>query len=257
MTIVGYDDLVAYTDAQGTPHKGAFIVVNSWGEDWQDRGRFYLPYDFFRDPRVKSFELSNTVEGVKVKTYEPQVVVRLEIDYTSRDDLRYAAASTSDTGVTAPRIWSPLTAFRNQGGDLPMMGSFLGSVVEFALDVSDQATGDAKLFFDVVRTFGGKKKGEGRLLALSAIDYRGDEPGEYACRDSLPAELKDGDNLFTIPLRPRFTVSASPLRYLDAAGNATGETLLVRTADGKHAKVAFSNLNEESQTITIKYEVKE
>lgn len=30
LTIAGYDDTVVYTDAQGTPHTGAFIVVNSW-----------------------------------------------------------------------------------------------------------------------------------------------------------------------------------------------------------------------------------
>lgn len=29
LTIAGYDDTVVYTDAQGTPHTGAFIVVNS------------------------------------------------------------------------------------------------------------------------------------------------------------------------------------------------------------------------------------
>ena len=32
--------------ATGTNHNGYFIVRNSWGEDWGDKGYFYLPYSF-------------------------------------------------------------------------------------------------------------------------------------------------------------------------------------------------------------------
>mmetsp|Transcript_79949 Transcript_79949/g.259072 ORF Transcript_79949/g.259072 Transcript_79949/m.259072 type:complete len:287 (-) Transcript_79949:385-1245(-) len=36
---VGYDD-----------HKKHFIVRNSWGEEWGDKGYFYMPYDYITDP---------------------------------------------------------------------------------------------------------------------------------------------------------------------------------------------------------------
>lgn len=46
MTIVGYDDTVEFVK-DGQIHKGAFIVVNSYGTWWGDEGRYYLPYYFF------------------------------------------------------------------------------------------------------------------------------------------------------------------------------------------------------------------
>jgi len=40
---VGYDD-----------SKKCFIVRNSWGEDWGDKGYFYLPYDYFTDSNLSA-----------------------------------------------------------------------------------------------------------------------------------------------------------------------------------------------------------
>ena len=258
MTIVGYDDTVSYADSVGTVHTGAFIVANSWGEGWEDRGRFYLPYDFFRDPSVMSLQLSNSVNGVSVCSYEPQVLLKVRLSYTSRDDLAFAVGTTTNLSTVAPLGQYELKAFEHQGGDLPMMGPVLGSEIELALDVTNHVgADDQKWFLNVIRTFGGKKKGEGQLLALSAIDYRSGSAVEYCCRDSLPADLQDGNNYFAIPLRPRFTVPASPLRYTDAAGNLSDETFLVRTADGQHAKVRFSTPDTQNQTITIRYETKQ
>lgn len=41
--VVGYDD-----------SKKAFIVANSWGEDWGDKGYFYLPYAYVENPDLSS-----------------------------------------------------------------------------------------------------------------------------------------------------------------------------------------------------------
>ena len=38
---VGYDD-----------KRKRFIVLNSWGENWGDKGYFYMPYDFIKDPAL-------------------------------------------------------------------------------------------------------------------------------------------------------------------------------------------------------------
>jgi C1A family cysteine protease len=38
---VGYDD-----------SKNVFIVRNSWGEEWGDKGYFYMPYDFMTNPKM-------------------------------------------------------------------------------------------------------------------------------------------------------------------------------------------------------------
>jgi len=41
--IVGYDD-----------HKQHFIVRNSWGPDWGDKGYFYMPYGIIQNPQLSS-----------------------------------------------------------------------------------------------------------------------------------------------------------------------------------------------------------
>jgi hypothetical protein len=41
--IVGYDD-----------HKQCFIVRNSWGTTWGDKGYFYMPYGFIQNPNLSS-----------------------------------------------------------------------------------------------------------------------------------------------------------------------------------------------------------
>ena len=258
MTIVGYDDTVCYTDNKGRQHEGAFIVVNSWGTWWQDRGRFYLPYDFFRCPDVPNLQLSNTVEGVTAVTCEPQVLLRLKVSYSSRDDLRYAVATTDDPSRTAPREQHFLPVFSNQGGDLPMRGPQFGDELEFALDMTARVKAtDRKYFLNVIRTLGGRKKGNGQLTALSAIDYRGSQPVEYPYRGTLPATLADGYNYFAIPLFPQFTVPASPLRYTSHDGNLSDKTFLIHTASGHHAKIRFATPDAQNQTITIRYQTKE
>ena len=116
---------------------------------------------------------------------------------------------------------------------------------------------DQKYFLNVVRTIGGKTKGEGQLLSLSAIDYRSGEAVEYVCRDTLPATLTDGYNYFGIPLSPRCRVSASPLRYTKADGTLSDETYLVRTARGQHAKIQFTPPDAHGGTLTIRYKTQE
>lgn len=49
----GYDD-----------ERRVFIVRNSWGEDWGDRGHFYMPYDFIVHPQLCfDFWVIHFVEG--------------------------------------------------------------------------------------------------------------------------------------------------------------------------------------------------
>ena len=259
VTIVGYDDLVTYTDDNGTVHNGAFIVVNTWGSYSHDNGRFYLPYDFFRDPNIPSTQLSNTVVGVKVCTYTPQVVFRVTLDYSSRDDLYFGVGTTDDPSRVNAKSYQYYNTFFQQGGDYPMQGQYLSSNIELAFDITPylptSGTGCKKYFFNVVRGFKGKKKGTGQLLKLSVIDYRGKEPIEYTCSDELPYELKDGANIFSVPIRD-YTIGVSPYRYLDATGNTTEGTFLMKTGKGNKAKIRFTNHDAENQTISIRYQVK-
>lgn len=45
VTIVGYDDTKSYKGKDGKTHKGALLVVNSWGTDWGYDGFLWIGYD--------------------------------------------------------------------------------------------------------------------------------------------------------------------------------------------------------------------
>ncbi len=257
MTIVGYDDTVRYTDKDGVIHEGAFIVVNSWGTWSHDNGHFYLPYDFFRDVTVPSSQLSNTVEGVRVRIHNPLVIFRISVDYTARNDLRFQTGISLDQHATRPDRQRPVSAFNNQGGDLPMRGAYFGSEVEFALDMTemmDPAKDYGRYFININKSVAGKIRGEGSLVSLSVIDYRSGEPVEYPYRGPLPAVIEGGNNWFSVATRPSFTVPVSSCTYSSAAPEGEG-CYVLRAADGRAGKFTVSTDPSDGRRI-IKYQIK-
>ncbi|MDP3268168.1 MAG: C1 family peptidase [Legionella sp.] len=48
MVITGYDDDAIATDEQGHQHKGLLTLRNSWGNEFGDKGDFYMSYDYFK-----------------------------------------------------------------------------------------------------------------------------------------------------------------------------------------------------------------
>ena len=55
VTAVGYDDT-----------KEVFIVRNSWGNDWGDKGYFYMPYAYIKEEQLAhDFWAINWVEAFK------------------------------------------------------------------------------------------------------------------------------------------------------------------------------------------------
>ena len=237
MTIVGYDDLVCFTDAAGVRHEGAFIAVNSWGESAHDRGRFYYPYDFFRDNTIISRVLSETAVTAKVRYQEPRILYKLTIEYTSRDDLEYNIGATDKVSAGIPDNYYLQTGMSFKGGDHYMRGTYDKAPLEFALDLTDHIPRSdpdyCRYFLKIVRSARGKTKGTGEIKALSVIDYRSGKPVEYKYRGPLPAPLENGANVFSIGLVPRFSISCAQARAV------LDKPVYLKTASGKKAKVVI------------------
>lgn len=248
MTIVGYDDLVCFTDAFGVKHEGAFIVINSWGEWVHDRGRFYYPYDFFRDITVFESILSERATTAEVRYQEPRILYRLTIEYTSRNDLAYSIGATDKVSSGVPDNYYLQTGMSYKGGDHYMRGTYDKDPLEFALDLTDHIPHSdpdyCRYFLKIIRSAKGKKKGTGELKALSVIDYRGPEPVEYKYRGPLPATLVDGENVFSIGLVPRFSVSCAQVRVVQ------DKPVYLKTASGKKTRVV---LKKEGRRIKLEY----
>lgn len=67
MNIIGYDDDLVRSDVNGKAYTGFFIVENTWGISWGDKGSYYLPYEL--------------VDQVLFNTKKSMLVDR---DYTSK-----------------------------------------------------------------------------------------------------------------------------------------------------------------------------
>ena len=260
MTIVGYDDLVEFTDPDGATHKGAFIVCNTWGTFSHDNGRFYLPYWFFTGHEHTDLVLSSKMQAVRVMTYEPKAVFKIRLKYSSRNDLSFGTTCRTDGNTTSTPQYVYAQAFFNAGGDYPMQGQYLDDELEIAVDASDKAgtsATDGDVFFLAVKKAAiGKTVGDGTVEAVSLVDYRGAEPVEHECvATSLPTAVKAGITAFWVKLsdnrKSRYTVSASPYKY-EENGTASPRTFVVRTADGKAMKIGFGNMAADGQQVDVR-----
>ena len=252
LTIVGYDDLVTYTDDNETPHTGAFIVCNSWGEDTHDRGRFYLPYDFFRDESRNELQLSNDLFAVRASVYQPRLVMRFSLTYSKRDELRFGISTTKNPNHTLP-IYAPKYDYimYHKGGPFPMQGQYKLKDMDVAFDASPRAPDGpdslAKFFAHIYRqTKVNRKSGEGEVTGVELIELVTDESNpsdmsvtplrSWTYRGTLPATIVTGTNAFAIPLRPRYRVSLSPMAWNVTSEYGNRATYRLRTANGRQAK---------------------
>lgn len=259
MTIVGYDDsVVCDIDSQVT--YGAFIVVNSWGSYYHDRGRYYLPYRFFEEPQDSKYDLSKNVTGIIVQYVEPSLVYSAGIDYSSRDDIRFSVGAAPKAYSEAPETTWQIDIASNQGGDYPMQGRYGPSDIEFAFDASriaDEAFGmeDVTFFLGIRKDTRGSVGGEGKLTSFKVYDYRNGEknPTIWTAQVGPDATIEKGQNWYPLRTVSLKTTSASSVKWLDTAGQPVNASFIVKTPKGGYAKVKFSGYDREKGTIKIKY----
>ena len=250
MSIVGYDDTVECSFGGKTTY-GAFIVVNSYGDDYHDRGFYYMPYRFFLEKIPQGYILSKTVYGVAVKYYEPRLVFKVNVDYTSRNDLGFLMGVADKPYAERPtaQVASSIAYF--QGGDYPMQGRGASSRIEMALDATPIAvaldTIEKPKFFLRVDRRKIDGEGQGRLLGYEVYDYGTGRTYKFE-EECEPFEY--GINLYGLATTPLTTFAASRVDWLTRDKEPVTSPLVVRTAKGKYAKIRITKKGDE---ISFKY----
>lgn len=216
ITCVGYDDHIGYDvnsdgkitndiDINGDGkvtladhERGAFIVVNSWGKNWANKGKIYLLYSAMTD---STWQRGNYLGRVEVSRHIPRHTLRLKLACDNRADLRVTIGIADDTDATkaeheiAPQALNawPLFGRSDNVGEVPLAGPGDNSPLELGVDLTplfnqlgSNSDGAARLFL----RFGRKDKGDatGILHACAIRSYDGD--GKFL--RETPVEISDG-----------------------------------------------------------------
>lgn len=264
LTIVGYDDTVEYDfngDGKITDdEKGAFIFVNSWGTWWASEGFCYYPYKLFLTPASEGglADMSAMALMVEPEVHEPKVVFKVNLTYTSRNDLFFRLGVADGENATSPTVIMGYPMMQNQGGDFYMRGEGTAEAyktIEVGMNFTDKLPEFENFknpkFFLVVRKIAMGKVGDGQINSFSVMDYRTGK--EYVCEQK---NVKiSGETILATGDQKLSEVSANPNGWLQTSGNgAVKSPFILRTADGKQIKLQFEEYNKESGQVRIKYQ---
>jgi len=203
ITCVGYDDQVGYdvngdgkitndidTNNDGKVtladwERGAYIVVNSWGEKWSKDGRIYLLYSAMIDPTWKR---GNYLGRAEVTRYLPSQTLKLKLSCNDRTDLRMTIGIAGDKNAKtaeyeiSPEAFNgwPLFGRGGNGGHVPLAGPKDDTPIEVGIDLTPlleklgpDKDGKGKLFLQFSRADGSKVEGQLHECAVRLYDPKG------------------------------------------------------------------------------------
>jgi hypothetical protein len=193
MTIVGYDDSIRYdfnNDGTYSNDKdlnndgitdmkdweiGGLIMVNTWGTDWCDSGRAYVPY------RQLAMEVGDGGIGYKKvfvvrvkKEHTPHMIMKTSISHEMRNKLIIEAGVAYQLEDTLPVHSVSFNSFYKKGGGFPMQG-INDDPIEIALDISpllDKSPEEPVRYFLIVSEQDKDNQAVGKIHYLSVVDYR-------------------------------------------------------------------------------------
>jgi hypothetical protein len=217
ITCVGYDDQVGYDlngdgkitndiDINGDGkvtladwERGAFIVVNSWGETWSGDGKIYLLYSAMVDP---TWERGNYLGRTEVCRHVPQRTLKLKLTCGKRSDLRVTLGIAADKNATKPEHelapqalngWPLFGKRKNNVGEVPLAGPGDDSPLELGIDLTPLlnklgpgSDGGGRLFLRFGRAEKSDTTGELLACAIRCYDAQGAFVGESV------VEVQDG-----------------------------------------------------------------
>ena len=206
VTMVGWDDRIEFDlDGNGVAgeldkdEKGAWIIVNSWG-NWCNDGFIYCPYKYagpVSDPATGAMkggywwgELYHAR-----KNFRPLRVIKLKMDYTHRSELFLQVGISTDLNATEPEAVSDMHHFRYAGDGnngntnpapaIPMLGKWKNEwheePMEFCYDVTDFSnkfdTNKPLKYFFIINRKKATNTGYGNVYDASILDLEQDLDG--------------------------------------------------------------------------------
>ena len=218
ITCVGYDDKVGYDvngdgkitndvdindDGQVTLadwERGAYLVVNSWGDKWSKDGRIYLLYSAMID---KGWKRGNYLGRCEVKRHSPQTTLRLKLACNDRTDLRMTIGVADNSNAVSPDHEFSPEAFNgwpmfgwSNPGHVPLAGPYDHTPIELGIDLTDlmekfgpNFDGEGKFFLRLDRAKESKAVGHlhecairhydenGKLISENQVDFSGGKFG--------------------------------------------------------------------------------
>jgi hypothetical protein len=216
ITCVGYDDKVGYdvngdgkitndldTNGDGKVtladwERGAYIVVNSWGDTWSKDGKIHLLYSAMVDP---TWERGNFLGRIEVSRYLPKWTLKLKLACNDRTNLRMTIGIAGDKNAAKPEHefapetfngW-PLFGKGGHAGHVPMAGPDDETPLEVGIDLTSllektgtAAAGQGRLFLRLSRADGSDAIGELHECAIRTYNHQ----GEFVHESKV--EIQDG-----------------------------------------------------------------
>lgn len=203
LTIVGYDDRIEFDlDSNGVygekdkDEVGAWVVMNSWGDGWENQGWIYVPYKYGAQCDHQKWPWKPEVQYAR-KNYKPLRTIKIKMDYSDRRGMNLAAGISADTSATAPSMTISFEHFKNVGASYasttpqtPMLGRWLDGYhhepMEFGYDLTDLSASydrskPLKYFFIINTRFISQNRtteaDSGHVYSCSLMDYEFDKYG--------------------------------------------------------------------------------
>jgi hypothetical protein len=137
MCVVGYDDKVGFdTNKDGKItnniditgdgkitladyERGAFIIANSWGAKWGDKGKIYVLYRCLLS-RNSFWDRGPFMGYAAAAKIQPRITLRLKAVYKKRNQLRLKVVMKDSKGNQT--TWEPNVMFHKKTGAVPLGG---------------------------------------------------------------------------------------------------------------------------------------
>jgi hypothetical protein len=245
MTIVGYNDNlwcdINNNGVVDAGEKGALRLVNTWGENYRDRGFTWVSYDSLktvsavpggfsgaRQPAVADHRL----DWLSARSsYTPSLVAEITATHAKRDQM-ILDVGRGPSSSTTPALMGRLSGLANQGGSWGFSGTTETVSATFVLDCTDLITnGSGNRWFATLED--NAASNPGTISSVRFIDSSGGITGASNTNPSggLPKSADNSTLHVYADVDASPTVATAASATPNAAVGITTATLSVLGAD--------------------------